>query len=361
MAAINRMKEHLKGLDTLRAIAALVVVIGHIELIKKNNNITSFDYAPSGHIAVVLFFVLSGFLITFLLSKELDSTSTISFKKFYMRRILRIWPLYYLILLISILIIPAKQSIISYILCFTIFPNVAHAIGEGWASSPQIWSIGVEEQFYLLWPIILYFIFFLNKRLIVPILLTLIVTYTVLPHLLGFINVRYFQSESMYILETLFYVTKYNCIALGSCIGLLYARRNSWIQIFNSNTFLVIITSLAASMWLFRFEHKYFTDEIFAVLFAILILGVIGSKTFNIDSTLTKFLGKISYGIYMYHWLVILIVIELLPIEANIVSYNFKLYGIVLTTTILISYLSYSFFEKRFLNLKSKYRIEKSH
>ena len=127
------MKEHLKGLDTLRAIAALVVVIGHIELIKKNNNITSFDYAPSGHIAVVLFFVLSGFLITFLLSKELDSTSTISFKKFYMRRILRIWPLYYLILLISILIIPAKQSIISYILCFTIFPNVAHAIGEGWA------------------------------------------------------------------------------------------------------------------------------------------------------------------------------------------------------------------------------------
>lgn len=355
------MKEHLKGLDTLRAIAALVVVIGHIELIKNLNNIISYlDYVPSGHIAVVLFFVLSGFLITFLLNKELDTASTISFKKFYMRRILRIWPLYYLILLISILIIPTKQSIISYILCFTIFPNVAHAIGDGWASSPQIWSIGVEEQFYLLWPIILYFIFSINKRLILPMLLTFILAYTILPHTLGFLNVRYFQSESMYTLEKFFYGTKYNCIALGSYIGIVYARRKPWIQLFNSNIFLVIITSITGLMWLFKFEHKYFTDEIFAVLFSVLILGIIGSKTINIDSTFTKFLGKISYGIYMYHWLVVLVVIEWLPIEENAVSYNFKLYSIVITTTVLISYLSYYLFEKKFLNLKSKYRIEKA-
>jgi peptidoglycan/LPS O-acetylase OafA/YrhL len=93
------LNDKLKGLDTLRAIAALIVVIGHIEIIKHSNNIDDFRrFLPSAHIAVILFFVISGFLITFLLAKEWDLNNKISFKKFYFRRILRIWPLYFFIL-----------------------------------------------------------------------------------------------------------------------------------------------------------------------------------------------------------------------------------------------------------------------
>lgn len=112
---------------------------------------------PSGHLGVILFFVLSGFLITYLIVKELEA-KTFSFKKFYHRRILRIWPLYYLILLISYILFEPSFSIKGLLLCLSIFPNVAHAIGEGWQSSPQIWSIGVEEQFYLIWPFFIYLI-----------------------------------------------------------------------------------------------------------------------------------------------------------------------------------------------------------
>ena len=96
-------KEHLKGLDSLRAIAALIVVWSHIEFIKGLKNIpqNNFIFFPNAHFSVTLFFVLSGFLITFLLVKEFQKYQTISFKDFYIRRILRIWPLYYLIILIS--------------------------------------------------------------------------------------------------------------------------------------------------------------------------------------------------------------------------------------------------------------------
>ena len=96
------MKQHIKNLDTFRAIAAIVVMIGHIELFRQNNWGSSlFNIVPSGHTAVMMFFVISGFLITFLLAKEKEKYGTISLKDFYLRRVLRIYPLYYLILLLS--------------------------------------------------------------------------------------------------------------------------------------------------------------------------------------------------------------------------------------------------------------------
>jgi peptidoglycan/LPS O-acetylase OafA/YrhL len=149
---------YFKSLDSLRALASMIVVIGHIELFKKNNSIPNIvDMVPSGHLGVILFFVLSGFLITYLIVKELESKS-FSFKKFYLRRILRIWPLYYLILIISYISFEPSISIRGLLLSLSIFPNVANAIGEGWQTSPQIWSIGVEEQFYLVWPFIIYLV-----------------------------------------------------------------------------------------------------------------------------------------------------------------------------------------------------------
>ena len=115
------MKVYFKGLDTLRAIAALVVVIGHIELQKKEIGIPNLINHPyirlaSGHIGVVLFFVLSGFLITYLLAKEKEKAGKIAFKKFYIRRIFRIWPLYYLILLLSFLFFPHSNPPLFYFL-----------------------------------------------------------------------------------------------------------------------------------------------------------------------------------------------------------------------------------------------------
>src|SRR5665213_2193987 len=163
---------HLKGLNTYRAIGALTVIIGHIELFKLNNGLDNglklpfFKYT-GGHIGVILFFALSGFLITLLLLRERETYNTISLKKFYLRRIFRVWPLYYLIIFLSWFLTDYSPSQSTLLLCLTIFPNIANAFNIGWAASPHIWSIGVEEQFYLGWPHIIKHI---NKLLLFLIL-----------------------------------------------------------------------------------------------------------------------------------------------------------------------------------------------
>src|SRR6187402_3562068 len=105
----NQKAIHFPGLNNLRFLAALVIFVYHQEYKKK---LLGFEYHwvdqlfTIGDLAVTLFFVLSGFLITYLLLAEKKAINTIDIKKYYMRRILRIWPLYYLILLLGFFILP---------------------------------------------------------------------------------------------------------------------------------------------------------------------------------------------------------------------------------------------------------------
>jgi peptidoglycan/LPS O-acetylase OafA/YrhL len=355
------MIKYFKGLDTLRAIAALVVVFGHIELLKNGKSIPNlvendFILFPSGHIAVILFFVLSGFLITYLLVKEKEKTGRISFRKFYMRRILRIWPLYYTIILLSYWLINSEYGFKTILLCLSIFPNIAHALGSGWPSSPQIWSIGVEEQFYLFWPLVL---FVLPERKVITGLLIFFVGYSIFPHLFGFINVRTFQNEEVgLVLNKIFYGTKFNCMAIGALMGFAMAKKKNWIKILSKDIVAIFSIILSFSLWFFRFEMKHFTDELFSIIFAVMIVGVVSSKKINIDTRITRFLGKISYGIYMYHWIIILIVLKYLKYDGNNLIFNLELYIIVIGLTILLSWISYITLERFFLNVKKRYETK---
>src|SRR5690606_7246013 len=118
---------------------------------------------------VILFFVLSGFLITYLLLAENHQFGTINIRHFYVRRILRIWPLYYLIVIVSLFILP--QSDFFYvpgdseavqthfwpkaILFLAFLPNIPYALYDHVPFANQSWSIGVEEQYYLIWPAVI--------------------------------------------------------------------------------------------------------------------------------------------------------------------------------------------------------------
>ena len=149
---------HLSGLNGLRAIAALSVVVAHVTLdhIADFGFPNNFDFAMADY-GVTLFFVISGFLITFLLLKEIENTSTISVPKFYARRILRIWPIYYLFIIISFIVCWIFNSEIQfynqnfwlYIFFASNIPLVFH---QQIFILAHYWSIGVEEQFYALWP-----------------------------------------------------------------------------------------------------------------------------------------------------------------------------------------------------------------
>lgn len=109
---MSSSKIYFKGLDGLRGIAAIAVVLGHIELIKQFFQLKNvYDrggpfFLYLGSLAVTFFFVLSGFLITFLLLKEKESKGTIAIRNFYLRRALRIWPVYYVLFVLGFLIVP---------------------------------------------------------------------------------------------------------------------------------------------------------------------------------------------------------------------------------------------------------------
>ncbi|MCQ2959984.1 MAG: acyltransferase [Bacteroidales bacterium] len=348
------MKRHIKNLDTFRAIAAIVVMIGHIELFRLQKFGSEFFYfMPSGHTAVMLFFVISGFLITYLLTQEKERYGQISLKAFYLRRIFRIWPVYYLVLLISAFFIDSL-SWSNVLYAVTILPNVSHSIGCGWSGSPQIWSIGVENLFYIFFPFV---IMFIREERIPMLLILFIVCYALLPHFIAFINIRTWQNETLEMINnSFFYNNKFDSLAIGCLIGYLYAKNHTWLKyLYNRYVFFVCLF-VSIVCWFGNIETKHFNDEFMSVLFAVVILNVCTNNNLkiNIENSVTKFLGKISYGIYMYHWIVLLFTFKYLPIKNDILSTTL-LYIFVLLTTILIAWLSYNTFEKYFLNIKKQF------
>src|ERR1700730_13855580 len=141
----------IPSLDGLRAVSILLVLFGHASLSDgAPHALKPFNHA--GNIGVRFFFVISGFLITTLLLKEKSQTGTISMKKFYQRRILRIFPAAYVFiavmgLLASLGWIALRRGELFYAASFTMNYHDFHAVWLG-----QLWSLAVEEQFYLLWP-----------------------------------------------------------------------------------------------------------------------------------------------------------------------------------------------------------------
>lgn len=350
---------HLKGLNGLRAIAAISVVIGHIELIKQENDIVNWFFAIEnwGSLGVILFFVLSGFLITTLLLREKIDKGTIKLKYFYLRRILRIWPLYFIILILSALIFGYSPSWMTLILCSSIFPNIAHALSIGWVFSPHIWSIGVEEQFYLFWPTILK----RSTNMIIFICISFIIIYPFLPHAIQYLMVRAeFASEKLILVEKIFNVLNFNAMATGALFSILYFQKNKLIIKFITFSKVVnrILVFLPFVLWFTAFNFGFLQIPLFSIMFAWMIVLIISGNLTNLfEIGILRFIGKISYGIYMYHWIILLLVMKcLIPFfETSPIASNFTLYFAVILSTILIAYISFEYIEKRFLMYKSRY------
>ena len=174
---MNKQRIYFPNLNGLRFIAAFLVIIHHIEqlkyIFKIDNYWTTIPFIEViGFLGVVLFFVLSGFLITYLLLAEESSFKAISIRKFYIRRVLRIWPLYFMIVFLAFFILPnisfftlpgffnSKEAlhggfIIKLFLYLIFVPNLAVILIGIVPYASHTWSVGVEEQYYVVWPVIL--------------------------------------------------------------------------------------------------------------------------------------------------------------------------------------------------------------
>lgn len=363
----NNQKIYLPGLNGLRAIAAIAVVISHTALAMDQFDLnlhifgSTSDGKPKALLlashGVTLFFVLSGFLITYLLVLE-KNKGEIDIKKFYMRRILRIWPAYYsyLILAVIVAVIFAREVDINVLFYYVFFgANIPFILNFALPFLDHYWSIAVEEQFYLFWPWIIKKI---NKNLF-----KIIISYIII-HFIFRVIVWYFFPFSTLAIFTL--VNRFDCMVIGALGALLYQKKNKlFLAVFdNKITQTISLFILLALALNFSFINAVLDTSIVSVVALALIIGQINVKNriLNLENILCNFLGKISYGIYVYHPLLIFIISILfkeIVLEDNILKLVL-VYLSIISTTILLAYISYHYFENRFIKYKDKFAIIKS-
>lgn len=370
---------YFSGLNGLRFFAAVAVMVTHIELIKGQMPF-NYLYESSklvfelGGLGVVFFFVLSGFLITYLLLSEKRKTGTINVKFFYIRRILRIWPLYFFVVILGFFVLPkfhfmdvpyfflpefaGQFSILNFLLFVFMLPNLAFAVFRPLPHIGQTWSIGVEEQFYLIWPWVVK-----KSGNILKTLLSIIVFMVAFKVIISLIYKLDPNNQDLKALKDVVAMFKIESMAIGG-IGAWMVFEKKYFNKFLSNYWL--LGSFCGVAFLIYFTPEIIQDGIFivySVLFLIIILNVsLNQNSFlKLENKIFVFLGNISYGMYMYHMMVVAAVIGFLkyiefPVSNSLLS-QFIVYSGSILFTILISSLSYTLFEARFLKLKNKFTL----
>lgn len=342
---------YLPGLNGIRAIAALLVVISHINL---QIGDLGFPYKEGINMAgrgVTMFFVLSGYLITTLLLKEQMKTGAISLRKFYLRRVLRIWPIYYLALFIAIVWFAiSKQPISGAATFFYLFlmANVPFVFGGTISPVVQLWSVGVEEQFYLFWPWL-----FRWKQRLPYIMLGIVILFIGLRLVL-----RMVENGHWY---TFVGVTRFHCMAIGGLGAWAIHNKKAFIQKLYSPVLQIGCWAiLAVSIYKPLHIFSIIDNEVYAVLFLIIIANVSTNPRtiIKLEHPVINWLGRISYGIYVYHMFAIIIGFNLyrkmLPSRPG---FEIIVYALVTVITLLMAHISYYYFESWFLRRKEKFAV----
>ncbi|MCB0699813.1 MAG: acyltransferase [Chitinophagales bacterium] len=375
--ANNRV--YFPNLSSSRFVAAIAVIVHHIELVKHwfgqpNIYTNSFVGGVFGQIGIIFFFVLSGFLITYLLLEEHRQTGTISIKHFYMRRILKIWPLYYLIVILGLFILPkiaflhvpgytelvGEAMVPKTAMFFTFFSNLAYTLYRHVPYAEQAWSVGVEEQFYLLWPLLILLVIKRNK--VIHMLWGVIIFYVLVKIVTIYLHNTYpdnLRYQQLWLLWNHFTI---DCMALGGIAAyvLFYKKERILKIVFNRYVQWTMYVALAV-ITVKGIAVPEFNYEFYALIFFVIVLNLAANKktVINLEYKPLNYLGKISYGIYMYHNLMIVIALQLVlmihPDILSTVTGNILLYVGAFGLTILTASLSYTYFERRFIHAKVKY------
>lgn len=365
--ASPKKKVYFPNLNGLRFIAASWVVIHHVEqfraIFKLPNAENNAFVQMAGQLGVNLFFVLSGFLITYLLLVEHSTYGQIKKLRFYIRRALRIWPLYYLVVFCGLfvwpnialtnlgLFEPTSGQLVNLTLLFgAILPNVALILYPPIAFAAQSWSIGVEEQCYLLWPW-----FVKDRASTVRRLWGVIFIYTVVSWAL---SLQPWADGSLPALTSRFLsLFQISSMAIGGLYATLVFQPNRLLAFFFRREVQVVL--YVAALWLVGTGHVFpdFHYEIYALIFGAVIANLAANERsiVNLEVPVLHYLGKISYGLYMFHPLAIVLCLKILSAQG--VTSRLASYLAAFALTIILAALSYHGFEERFLKFKSRFTL----
>ena len=355
---------YFQALDVVRFVAAVLILITHSydhwttvprisALMLDGNGQPAWwaakvkTFVGSFNIGVDIFFLMSGFLITYLLLAEKKQYGRIDIKSFYMRRVLRIWPLYYFCVAMVPVLTHYYNEPPANMTMHLLFVGNFDLLKNGWGSTAvnHLWSICIEEHFYLVWPLLVAFV----PR---PRLTTVFSAVVLLSFLT---RLYYFYFEPGYNTLYLHTLCRWDALAIGSLLA--YARFHGYglpqvplaVRLMLYSATLLVFADDAYGNW----------DNVFLLSFKkYVFLGVIafflGNVLFNPESlvqwrkrTIFHYFGKISYGIYMFHGFVIFY------LEREFPRFHDSLFiGWVLLFTLVISAASYELVEKPILRFK---------
>ena len=374
---IQKDKNHIVQLDGVRFLAVALVLfdhwtVTHIEL----------PVGALGALGVTIFFVLSGFLITRILLSSKDKLSSQPngglskyLKTFYIRRTIRIFPVYYLVLFVLALINepPVRQTFAWLALYGT---NIYIAIHHTWMGTvDHLWSLAVEEQVYLILPLLFFFV----PRRYVPL--------TGLCMIIGSVGLRYvlYHAHMPWFIGYVSTPTCLDAFGLGTLMayGWLY-QRDLFVRIFQSSIWvwlflLGFILLGILNNWIAldspRGYHNVVSDvweRLAASLFGFFligraVLGFDGAMKWVLENPVSQYLGRISYGLYLYHNFVFNVyhtqqthftvrawrrITDVLPFLNSSYFFQFSFY---LSLTILLATVSWFLIEKPINSLKDRY------
>jgi peptidoglycan/LPS O-acetylase OafA/YrhL len=339
------MDNRVPGLDALRGISILIVMIGHYNKDYYKNELIH-KITDGGGLGVIIFFAISGYLITTLLLKEAEKNGDINLRAFYIRRILRIQPLAYLYLICVLLAnfflnldIPAMNFILGFLFLKNIsgLNSTPDKVGNGLLVG-HYWSLAVEEQFYLLYPFILKA--FKTRYYIVALLL------------IGAIVL--INAVRLITMPHTYFIFHYETILWGCLLG-IFLHQQKIANIFIKQYTLFSLFLAGTIVVLPLLDLKFYN-----LLNSVLIVFFVGFTVTNsnkdnlyklLNNKITMLIGNLSYSLYIWQQFFTMDI----PIKR---TYFFYINKPIVWIPILfaLSLLSYFFYEKRFLALKSKFQ-----
>lgn len=344
-------------IQALRAIAVLLVIADHMGILQRVPG-----GIHGGFLGVDIFFVISGFLITSHLLKELTTTGALSFAKFYARRARRILPAAALVLLVAscaawVVFWPnrAISSTIDAIWALFLMSNINFArAGTDYFADGQVslfqhyWSLSVEEQFYLLWPLLMMLTFLLARKKKISSYRAAAVAVAVV----GTASLAWACFATIASPAASYFSTPARAFefAAGALVAVAAPRLN------RQNLFMPLRYALSFSGLAIIAVSVVVIDPDSAVPGPWALLPVVGATAFIVAGTgvpggvalpilrsrLIGYFGSLSYSLYLWHWPVIVLTAAIMP------TGNFWYLGIVSLSTALLSVVTYHFVEEVF-------------
>jgi peptidoglycan/LPS O-acetylase OafA/YrhL len=354
---------HVKSLDGVRGIAILSVVLFHSLLF------------ISGWIGVQIFFVLSGFLITLILVNDSDLPLGFYLKRFYWRRTLRVFPLYFGYVAVLALVYFASGHpeafrrdwpyLLTYTLNFRrIWPDFGMNMFYG-----RFWSLAIEEQFYLIWPLLVYLV---PRKHLLKLVTTIIFISPLLRLVASHLLAHVFPNATD-VAMAIYFITpcQLDSFAVGAAVALFGRRLSShgWVILACCTVLLVVCGQLTALAYTRRLAlntglgYEIYLDWGSQYIWGYTLINlwagaaVLVACSRNWLSTMLSYpwltyIGKISYGMYVYHQIILYGVYKVTGKTHSLATLaSFLVYFCIL---LVVSDLSFRFYESKFLALKDK-------